>query len=64
MEEFKEFTDVYSCGRLSSLFGLNEVPASGLDNFVSIPMFYLCFKFLNAYFFLILDKPNSVWKFL
>ena len=46
------------------MFNLIGVPASGLDNCVHIPMFYLCFKFLNACSVLTLDKPNFAWKFL
>lgn len=50
------FTSVCLCGRLGSLSGLNRVLVSGTDHFVSVPVFSLCFNFLNAYPFLILDK--------
>lgn len=63
-EEFKKFTAVYSCGRLSSLFDGNGVPFSGDSNFVSIPMFYLCFNFFSTYPPLTSDKPKAAWKFL
>lgn len=46
------------------MFDLIGVPVSGLGNFVYIPMFHLCFKFVNACSVLTLDKPNSAWKFL